>query len=213
MQTEDDLRNTQARRFAYLKHLYDQWFKVPRGNTQSAPATAVDAALGLTRQEGDRIETYLRNRNLIELVSYGPRTLSITAFGIDYVERALASPDRPSEFFLPINILHIESVTNSQIQQGTNQSTQSGQWAGVSGEELRRLTHEIRLAFGSLELSHEHRQDVDAHVETLDAQARASKPNHAIVRQTLKSLYSIAEQTGAELIAMKLAEILGAAAL
>jgi hypothetical protein len=95
-------------------------------------------------------------------------------------------------------------------EQSTNQSAQ---WAGITGDELRKLTQEIREAFSSRVLSHEHRQNVDAHVGTLEAQTQATKPNHLIVRESLKSLRTIAEESGAALIAAKIAEILGLAAL
>jgi hypothetical protein len=212
MESPEDIRRTQARRFAYLKFLYDDWSNVPSGQTQATPVGNVYAALRLTEQEGDRVHAYLEQAGLVENISSGP-LIAITRLGIDTVEDALATPDQKTSYFPPINILHIDAVTNSQIQQGTTRSAQSGRWPGVSGDELRKLTHELRTAFAAESLSHEHRQDVDAHVQTLDAQTRASTPNHTIVRESLSSLRSIAEKVGATLIAGKLAQLLEDASL
>jgi hypothetical protein len=212
MQGPDDIRRTQARRFAYLKYLYTDWSNVPSGGIQSKPARDAFAALGLNEQEGDRIHEYVEMAGLAKTIGAGP-LVEITRLGIDTVEAALANPDqKTSSYFPPVDNLDIETASTSQIQQGTTQRKQAGRWAATSGGELRKLTDEIRSAFGSLSLPLEHRQDVDAHIGTLDAQTRANQPNHAIVRESLSSLRSIAEKAGAMLLAGKLAGILSDAA-
>jgi len=122
--TPEQIRATQAKRFAYLVFVYDQWQRVSAGHLQSLPATVVHEHIGIDRQEGDRIEEYLKGRGLIKYVTMGP-TVAITTYGIEYVEQALAEPDEPTEFFPAVNVLHIEQVINSQIQQGTTHSQQT----------------------------------------------------------------------------------------
>jgi hypothetical protein len=112
-----------------------------------------------------------------------------------------------------VNVLHIEQVINSQIQQGTSHSQQIGTWQGLSGEQLVSLVAEIRTAFAAAALSADQRADADAHLATLEAQSKAAKPNQSIVREALKSLRTVAEQVAATLIAAKLFALIAAATL
>jgi hypothetical protein len=208
MDTSADIRRTDALRFAFLKFLYENWSKTQKGQQQSMHVGIVKNALGLSDQEADRIETYLHEKGLIEYVAFGP-TLTITSYGIDLVERALRHPDRRTDLFPAINILNIESVVNSQIQQGTVASNQTGDWSGVSGTDLAALLDAAKSLLQSSTLTREQRHDLEVDVQTLETQSRARKLNRTIVIETLKSMRNIAEETGAALLAAKIAAMLG----
>src|SRR5690348_15556108 len=115
MSTADEIRALHAKRFAYLKVVYDDAQQSRAGLLQKLPADRIRAQIGVDADEGDRIEEYLKDRGLIKFITFGP-TVAITVTGIDYVERALGQPDRPTEYFPAVNVLHIEQVNNSQIQ-------------------------------------------------------------------------------------------------
>jgi hypothetical protein len=72
----------------------------------------------LDADEASRIGEYLRDKGLIKFVTIRPQ-VAITDYGIDYVENALAEPEKPTALFPPVNILRIGQMVNSQIQQGT----------------------------------------------------------------------------------------------
>jgi hypothetical protein len=211
--TSDQICDIQSKRFAYLKFVYDDAQRVRAGTIQTVDADVIHRALGVSDDEGSRIGDYLEERRLIRYITMGP-IVTITAHGIDYVEAALAELDRPTEHFQPINVLHIDQLVNSQIQQGTVQSTQHAEWSGISGGELRSLLAELKPLFDQ-PMSNEQNDDLNANFQTLEAQAKAPRPNKVIVREALSSLRSIAEKVGASLIAVKIAEMLagvGAAA-
>jgi hypothetical protein len=201
--TPDDIRALQAKRFAYLKFVYDDAQQRAGGGLQTLETERVRAHLGVDTDEAERIEQYLTGRHLLEYVAMGP-LIAITTYGVDYVEQALAAPDRDTEFFPAINVLHIEQAINSQIQQGTANSQQTGDWNGLSAAEVLSIAAEIRSALSSIPLPAERRDDAEAHVATLEAQGRARRPNQAIVREALRSLRAIAEQVGAAVIAGKM---------
>src|SRR5215471_7227355 len=106
MQSPDDVQRNQAQRFAYLHYLYNEWSNLRPDEFPATYTAQIDAALGLTPQEGVRIRAYLTSASLIEREMRG-QTLAITRQGIDLVKRALASPDEETQYFPPINILHI----------------------------------------------------------------------------------------------------------
>lgn|SRR5262245_1135209 len=106
MHSPHDIRRTQAQRFAYLQFLYNVWSNLRPDDFPATFTVAIDGALGLTPEEGVRIRAYLISVSLIERAMSG-QTVAITRQGIDLVKRALASPDEETQYFPPINILHI----------------------------------------------------------------------------------------------------------
>ena len=210
MTTAAQIRDTQANRLAYLVFVYEKWQQVRSGNIQSLPATVVHEHLGMSRDEGSRIEHYLNDKGLIKFMSMGP-SIAITDYGVDYVEQALAEPDWATEYFPPINVLHIEKVINSQVQQGTVNSNQTGEWAGITADQLAAIIAEVK-SLADMPLSTEQRQDFDANLQTLEAQAKASRPSKTIIREALSSIRTIAEEVGAALVASKILAFLSGAA-
>lgn len=204
----DHIRALKAKRFAYLNYVYEDWQRVPAGTMQALNADDVRIHLRLDRDEADRIMEYLKGRDLIKYISHGPQ-IRITPYGIDYVEGALAEPDQPTEYFPAVNVLHIEQVINSQIQQGTANSTQRHEWQGVSTDQLASIISEIQGTLSAATLPDVHRRELRAAVATLEAQATLSKPNNTIVREALTSVRAIAEAVGAALLAGKIGTLLG----
>jgi hypothetical protein len=204
---KNQIRATQAKRFAFLQLVYQDWQDVRAGRIQAVSATDIRQRLGVDSNEGDRIEEYLKGRGLIKYVTMGP-TIAITPFGIDYVENALSEPDSPTEFFPAVNVLHIGSVINSQIQQGTTDSQQHGEWQGLGSGDLKTLVKQLKAFLESTPLTTTQKADAEANVLTLEAQSIAHVPNKSIVREAMRSLRNIAEATGAAVIAEKLARLM-----
>lgn len=205
MNTEQ-IRHVQAKRLAYLVFVYEHRKNVKAGRLQALPASVVHEHLGIEPDEGDRVEEYLKDKGLIKYVTMGP-TVAITSYGIDYVEHALAEPDRASEYFPPVNVLHIENVINSQVQQGNIKSSQTADWSGITPGALAEIIADLKTLTNA-ELTPEDRQDLDANTDTLEAQTKASRVNKTIVREALNTLRSIAEKVGATILAGKIDHLL-----
>lgn len=105
---------------------------------QSADAAALDA-----RDIEDAL-VYLAQKGLVEL--HDPRIngfarVTITAYGVDEVERAKERPDAPSEHFAPLQQVHFHApvtVTGSQVQIATVDSYQRGNF-DVKVGDIRRF--------------------------------------------------------------------------
>ena len=81
-------------------------------------------------------------------------------------------------------------------------------------EELIDVANKI-LQSGTL--TKEHQEDLQTHVDTLGVQSRARVPNHTIIRESLHSMRTIAEDAGAVAVLgekfIQLLEALGVVAL
>ena len=106
--------------------------------------------------------------------------------------------------------LFVERIDNSQIQQGTVSSTQSGDWRGLSGQDLSALVRELEPLVTAL--AGASRDELPAWLDTLKAQSRIATPSKSVVREALTTMRGIAEKVGASLIAAKITTALAAAA-
>lgn len=86
-------------------------------------------------------------------------------------------------------------VSGAQIQQFTKQSTQMSQ-TGVDVEVLKTVIAQFQQTKEGLDLDTECRQELDAELATLAAQAESPKPKHGIVKESLQSLRRIIESAG-----------------
>jgi len=203
MDDRERIQQDRRNRFNFLKYLYDEHRKLQAGVLQSIPAEVVDQAIGVSRDDGDRIATFLNDKRLITFMAMGPQ-VGITHYGIEYVEGALEKPDEPTPFFPPVNVLMFHGdVHNSQIQQGT---VGSSQHLTISSDErnlLMEAIDELRPQLVTIP-DVDAREDMIANVDTAAAQLKRTTPSRTILRESLTSLKSVAEQVGAGLIVAKL---------
>lgn len=102
---------------------------------------------------------------------------------------------------------HFESVSNSPIQQGTTQSTQTNSYSD-SSDKLVEIIDEIRRAKLDWPLSEEDRERLDASIETLAVQTKTSRPNSIIVDESLKSARNIIEGITGSLAATQITNMI-----
>jgi len=102
-------------RFRFLKYLYE------RTDGNEAAYAEVAQHLGVPLEEYQVEFHFLVEEGLVER-SRG--IVRLTHAGMVEIEKALSQPDKPTEHF-PVNIIHIEQMSHSQIQQGTATSAQS----------------------------------------------------------------------------------------
>jgi len=105
------------------------------------------------------------------------------------------------------NIIHVETMQHSMIQQGTVSSSQGQIASALDVAALAALIHEIRSA--DLLLSGTDRSILNGDLETIEAQLRRPHPTLVIVRESLRSARAALEGAGAALLAAKVAQFLG----
>jgi hypothetical protein len=119
--TSGDLSELQARRFRLLEWVYEQTAGLEENHVNLAEHTA---EFGWELPEIDSHARYLVAERLLTFTIKG-YWVAITHRGVKEVERALIAPDQPTTHFQPLNVMIVQNMVNSQVQQGTNESTQA----------------------------------------------------------------------------------------
>ncbi len=96
----DAITDKKARRFLYLKHLYEI-----TGGDKLKLVNRLDLGQDLGWDEAltKDVVTYLREESLIGFPTF--TTANITHLGVKMVERALSQPDTSTEYFPPANVI------------------------------------------------------------------------------------------------------------
>lgn len=196
----DTLAKKKADRFRFLHRLYDR----TNGDCHALEDMFdVGADVGLSRDETDRVMQYLYGEGLATHRAIGG-AVAMTHSGVREVERALSEPETPTQYFPPVvNILHVQSMVGSQIQQGTHGSIQS-QTQSISQNDLaavQALLTSIRQNLGNLGLSPDALTEAQSEVQTVEAQLRSSKPKPGILRESLRTLRSLVEGVASNALA------------
>lgn len=88
----------------------------------------------------------------------------------------------------------IHGMSNSQVQQGTNHSSQAfAQHQGVEETAIASFISELRKQLDTLGLSDDARQEIEADIVTVEVQGKSPKPRSAIIKEALKSIRSVLE--------------------
>jgi len=193
-------------RFLFLQHIYN--IKDQPG-LQLFNLADIGESLGVDRIEALTIADYLANEGLISLFDDEANIVALTHQGAVEVEAVLSKPTEPTEHFLPFNYIHVENMTNSQINQG---STNTNQTQNITQNHIEKFTEFVRLfeenvkdlAFESADAKNE----AIAEVSTIRAQLSSPKPKYEIIRQAGQSVKSILEKAAGSMIAEKLLELL-----
>jgi hypothetical protein len=123
-------------------------------------------------------------------------------YGVRAVEDAVNHPDEPTENFPPFNVIVVENMFNSQIQQGTTNSSQTGSFSAGDLAALGQWATQVKEAAPSItELDEAVRVELEADARSLELKCRATSPNHGAVRELGKSVKNILEGATGSLIA------------
>lgn len=199
LETENSTNQSKAMRL--LQALYD----ATRSQTEPVFVSALDT--GLSEPESQAAWRYLKDRRLVDTfnVLY---TARINGAGVDAIEGARRRPDQPSASFpsttynIVTNTVHVATMTNSPIQQGGVNSTQS-QTVTYNPQELGdlyRLVTEFNSHLGELSIEAKQRQKAEAQIATIKAQL-IDEPDPVIVKQAGRTLRNITEGAIGSLIA------------
>jgi hypothetical protein len=153
---------------------------------------------------------YLEGEYLVEVkrVAMGlPGLLRIKHAGIVEVESAFSKPDEATSHFMPVNVLYVNQMIGSAIQQGTTSSSQT-LTSSVEIGEKEALSKFVELASGILDANRSESllwQEMKSEIETLRAQSNSPNPKRSIIKDGLASVGHLCESAAAGAIGIQLA--------
>jgi hypothetical protein len=184
-------------RFRLLHALYE----ITDGDlNKGLPLFHVGDHIGLNRAETEMAGDYLEGEGLLEYRAFGP-IVGLTHQGIKEVEDALDHPDRPTEHFLPLNVINVGTMIGSSIQQAGHRSNQTASVADYNPTDLGQLMTDIKAALTDPKVPKEIKEEVLADVGTVEHQLDSPKPKSNIIGEAIKSIRNVLEGIGAGIIA------------
>ena len=200
-----DLKEKKIKRFEFLKHLYET---VDGSKSYSVNMWELGNELNYDRELTLKIADYLVDEGLIESKAIGG-AIGITHHGVTEIEEALSNPNKPTEHFLPINIINIENMNNSAIQQGNVNSTQNSIYNSTKIDELKELIRLLEESLKGIQLQPEEQVELIAEIETLKSQSKSPKPKSIIINESLKTIRTLVEGVAAGAMTPGIMELLG----
>lgn len=193
------------KRFQFLHKLYEltggdesEWLKVFQ----------IGEELGFDRDLTAKIAQYLEGERLIVVhsTSIGDRNklIGISHEGIREVEEAVSDPDTPTYHFPPVNIIAIDKMISSQIQQASPEATQAVAIGKDKYEELKEVIQSLKDSIDQLGIEPQQKADLQAEIQTIDAQMSSSKPKATIITECLGSIRRIIEGAASSVLASSL---------
>jgi len=197
-----NLAETQRKRFEFLNYVYTE---SEGAHDRFLSLSDVARALDMDYKEANRIAQYLVGENLIKVtwvMGDGRNSaVSITHWGVTQVETALGEPAKSTQYFPPaVNIINIQQMYGSQIQQGAQESTQTGTFSPSSMQDMIDVIGQVKDELAKISLSEEKRAEAEAEIQTLEAQAKSPHPKRAILRESWTALRKIAESVGSAVL-------------
>lgn len=201
--------NDQRLRLAFLSNLN----AMSDGNTGKPVKGAMLAeAVGIIDDEEKlrSVSRYLENEKLVKVdwLKGIPAFITLTHAGLREVEDATRQPDQPTRHFMAVNILNVENMNNSPVQQGNIDSTQTVALSPEAINQLQDFIERLSNCLKDFQSSETANMKAEAEASTLRAQVASPKPNPSIIKEGLLSLRTILEGATANVLASKfLAEI------
>jgi hypothetical protein len=190
MEPQDALTEKKAKRFRFLHFVYQ---KTDGDEHEHLDMWAIGTELGFSREQTERMVDYLVGEHLLQFVAMGG-LIGITHYGVVQVERALSEPAQATEYFPPVvNIIHVGTMTGSTIQQAGARSLLTATLQPQEVAPMRELVKELKSVLPDLISAGGRREELEAHVATLEAQVAISTPNRTIVREALYTVRNVLE--------------------
>jgi hypothetical protein len=162
----------------------------------------IAAELQIPRLEALQVMQYLQDEGLIKLYGAsgdGNAPVVLTHDGIREVEQARDKPAEPTAHFPAFNTVTITGdVRNAQIQVGTVQSQQHGQFITADqAKELAAWVKEVETRLPEIGLGSDDLADVMAQLATISAQLQSPKPRHATLTASAGAIKGLLETAAA----------------
>ncbi len=193
----DAIEEIKKKRFQFLHKLFElTGGDESIGNDMYVIGKELDFDEDLT----DKITQYLVGEQLIrEDLGF----ISISHPGIREVEEALTNPDKPTCHFPPLNFIYIGQMTNSQIQQASPSATQVNTIGEDRYEEVKKIIQSLKESIDQLGLVAQQKSDLQAEIQTIEAQMSCSKPKGTLITECLGSIRRILEGAVGNILAAK----------
>lgn len=187
-------------RFQFLHFLYE---KTEGDEHSHVNMWELGEELGFEKEKTNKITQYLVGESLMEYAAMGG-IISITHQGVIEVENALTHPEEPTEYFPPVNIININHMENSQIQQSSSYSTQTQSIETNNINDLLGFIEILKTKLPELELRAEDKSEIEADIATLHAQLDSARPKENILKESLSSIQRILEGATGAVVAHQL---------
>ena len=194
------IEEMKKKRFQFLYRLYElsegdesKWFNMFQ----------IGEKLGFDSDLTEKIAQYLKGEGLIEFQGISG-IIGITHRGIREVEEALSHPNIPTSHFLPVNVISINQMVNSQIQQASPEATQIVGISENKYEELKEVIQSLKESIDKLNLEPQQKSDLQAEIQTIEAQMSSSKPKATIITECLSSIRRVLEGAAGSMLASNL---------
>lgn len=194
----NDINRKKELRYLFLQRLYEL-----TDGSELKRVAKDDVAKGfdVSGQEAHDIWQYLKGEYLAKPVNMA---VSITHAGVVEIERALSEPDKPTQYFPPVNIINVHQMHGSVIQQGTTNSAQKVKLTSAEKIEIDEFIKKLKLALPELTLTKEANSEVSADIATIEAQIGSERPKAGIIKESLLSIQRILEGAGGAILAHQL---------
>ena len=136
-----------------------------------------------------------------------PGMIRIRHAGIVEVESAFSKPDEATSHFMPVNVLYVNQMIGSAVQQGTTSSSQS-LTSKIEVGEKEELSKFVEFASNILDTNKSESsawQEIKSEIETLRAQSASPNPKRSIIKEALASVGRLCEGAAAGAIGTQLA--------
>lgn len=192
------LREMKVDRFRVLKFIYE---KSGGSTLEYVNESEIREALGLSKERLDNIVLYLMKEHLISGALGG--VVSLEHQGIVELDAALDAPEEPTHYFPPVsNIINFNApATNTQIQQGTIRSQQTGSFHGADFDAVRAVTSDLLARLHNLNLPDDQRNELRADLTSVEAQLASPRPKVPIIREFFDSVRAVLENAGGDIAA------------
>jgi len=205
----DKHKETQRKRIELLNRLHE----LSNGDTDKY-INGGELAIDIGFKNGDEdefrsIAKYLEDEgliNYIKVIGGFPGNLRISHLGIKEIEKALSNPDQPTDHFMAINVLNVQQMINSNVQQGTTSSVQIIEITSSTVDKFNQFINELEQSIDELQLDAGDKNELAADVNTVKAQLKSPKPKPKILSESLISIKRILEAATGGTIAVMLAD-------
>lgn len=198
------IEETRKKRFQFLHRLYES---TEGDESEWRDLYEIGEELGFDIGLTVKIEQYLRGEGLINstpICGTQDREIGISHQGIRAVEEALNKPDRPTYYFPPANFIYIGEIRNSQIQQGSPEATQVATFNETGYGELKEVIESLKESIDQLGIAQQQKSELQADIQTIEAQMSSPKPKTAIIADRLGSIERILEGVAGSALASDL---------
>lgn len=101
-------------------------------------------------------------------------------------------------------VFNIENMYHSQIQQGTDHSTQTMTTQGPNLQEIRQLVESLKPVVDQLGLERTTKEQLLADIQTVEPQLSAPKPNRSILKESMLSIKTVLEGAAGNILASEI---------